>query len=97
MKKKNPVYLFPNNIKKIADNKEKNILKNINNIDFIFKKYYKYLKLSDCILFRRIGTFSHNDENKDFKRLFSKMIKYNKYNKYNKYKNKEELFDKTNE
>ena len=66
MKKKELLYLFPNDVKKIVDNKEKNILKNINNIDFIFKKYYKYLKLSDCILFRKMGIFSHDDENNDF-------------------------------
>jgi hypothetical protein len=84
------------NIKKILENKQKNILEDINNIDYIFTKYYKYLKLSDCILFRTMGKYSFNNENKDFNSLLSKMITQNKFK--NKYKNiKKNLYKKNGE
>jgi hypothetical protein len=84
------------NIKKMLENKQKNILENINNIDYIFTKYYKYLKLPDCILFRTMGKYNWNNENKDFNSLISKMMSQNKFK--NKYKNiKKNLYKKNQE
>ena len=82
------------NIKKMLENKQKNTLENINNIDYIFTKYYKYLKLPDCILFRTMGKYNWNDENKNFNKLLGKMISQNKFK--NKYKNIKKNFYKKN-
>ena len=84
------------NIKKMLENKQKNTLKNIDNIDYIFTKYYKYLKLPDCILFRTMSKYTWNNENKDFNSLISKMMSQNKFK--NKYKNiKKNLYKKNQE
>lgn len=84
------------NIKKMLENKQKNTLKNINNIDYIFTKYYKYLKLPDCVLFRTMGKYTYYDENKDFNSLLGKMTTQNKFK--NKYKNiKKNLYKKNGE
>jgi len=80
----------------MLENKQKNTLENINNIDYIFTKYYKYLKLSDCILFRTMGKYTFNNENKDFNSLIGKMMSQNKFK--NKYKNiKKNLYKKNGE
>lgn len=89
-------YHIIKNIKKMVENKQKNTLENINNIDYIFTKYYKYLKLPDCILFRTMGKYTWNNENKDFNKLLGKMMSQNKFK--NKYKNiKKKLYKKNEE
>jgi len=48
----NPVYIFPDDIKKISEYKKNILLTHINNIDFLYKTFYKNIILDDCILFR---------------------------------------------
>jgi hypothetical protein len=81
----NPIYLFPNNMKKITDLKKKKILNNINNIDKIFNKYYNELKLSDCILFRGMN-INNKSYKKTFNNIFHNMIKNSEYKKINNIK-----------
>jgi hypothetical protein len=82
-----PIYIFPSDIKKISEYKEKTILKHINNIDYIFNKYYNDIKLSECILFRGMNNISDNDINNNFSNIFRKMTQNYEY----KIKNKEIL------
>jgi len=80
-----PIYLFPDNTKKISDFKKNIILKNINNIDKIFNKYYDELKLADCILFRGMNINNKSDR-KTFNSIFNNMAFSSKYIKNNKIK-----------
>jgi hypothetical protein len=57
---KDPTYIFPNDIQKISNYKEKKILNYINNIDYIFNNYYNDIELSDCILFRGMNINNNN-------------------------------------
>jgi len=79
-----PIYIFPSDIKKISDYKEKIILNHISNIDYIFSKYYNDLKLSDCILFRGMHNINDNDNNNNFLEIFQKMTKNYEYKIKNK-------------
>jgi hypothetical protein len=47
-----PIYIFPDDIKKISEYKKNILLGHINNIDFLYKTFYKNIILDDCILFR---------------------------------------------
>jgi hypothetical protein len=46
-----PIYIFPDDIKKISEYKKNELLNHINNIDFLYKTFYKNILLDDCILF----------------------------------------------
>jgi hypothetical protein len=80
-----PIYLFPNNTQKISEFKKNIILKNINNIDKIFNKYYNELKLSECILFRGMNINNKSDK-KIFTTIFKNMTMSSEYIKTNKIK-----------
>jgi len=53
-----PIYIFPDDIKKISEYKKNTLLNHINNIDFLYKTFYKNILLDDCILFRGM----HNNQ-----------------------------------
>ncbi len=55
-----PIYIFPDDIKKISEYKKNELLNHINNIDFLYKTFYKNILLDDCILFRGM----HNNQTK---------------------------------
>lgn len=95
-----PIYIFPDDLKKISEHKKNNLLKHISNIDYLFTKYYNDLVLSDCILFRGMS----NEEllpNKpisklNFNELFYKMRiqkSISNTNKLNLNENNDFLFD----
>jgi len=73
---KDPLYIFPNDIKKISSYKEKIILNQISNIDYIFNNYYSELQLSDCILFRGMKNDNNITNSPD---VFYKMTKSYEY------------------
>lgn len=74
---KDPTYIFPNDIQKISNYKEKKILNHISNIDYIFNNYYNDLELSDCILFRGMDNTDNNTINSHT--IFHKMTKTYEY------------------
>jgi len=87
-----PIYIFPQDIKKISEYKQNSILKSIENIDYIFNKYYNYIKLSECILFRGMDNINDNKIYNNFEDIFNKMISRYQY----KIKNNKKL-NKTDE
>ena len=55
-----PIYIFPDDIKKISEYKKNLLLTHINNIDFLYKTFYKNILLDDCILFRGMHDYQPN-------------------------------------
>jgi hypothetical protein len=95
-----PIYIFPDDLKKISDHKKNNLLKHISNIDYLFTKYYNELILSDCILFRGMSNeelLSNKQKSKvNFNDLFYKMRTQKSVSNTNKLEldeNNEFLFD----
>ena len=95
-----PIYIFPNDLKKISEHKKNNLLKHISNIDYLFTKYYNELILSDCILFRGMSSeelLSDKPKSKiNFNDIFYKMKKQQSIsntNKLNLNENNEFIFD----
>jgi hypothetical protein len=70
-----PIYIFPDDLKKISDHKKNNLLKHISNIDYLFTKYYNNMILSDCIVFRGMSNIElpKNKLNINFNKIFTKM------------------------
>ena len=70
-----PIYIFPDDLKKISEHKKNNLLKHISNIDYLFTKYYNNIILSDCIVFRGMSNLelSKNKLDINFNKIFSKM------------------------
>ena len=95
-----PIYIFPDDLKKISEHKKNNLLKHISNIDYLFTKYYNEVILSDCIVFRGMTNedlLSNKSKSKvNFNDLFYQMKKQsslsNKY-KLNLDENNEFVFD----
>ena len=95
-----PIYIFPDDLKKISEHKKNNLLKHISNIDYLFTKYYNDLVLSDCILFRGMSneeSLSNKPKSKiNFNNLFHKMQIHQSSldkNKLNLNENNEFIFD----
>jgi hypothetical protein len=81
-----PIYIFPDDIKKISEYKKNTLLNHINNIDFLYKTFYKNILLDDCILFRGMH---HNETKKginkflyDFYDNNSKKLNFKKGNNF---------------
>ena len=95
-----PIYIFPDDLKKISEYKKNNLLKHISNIDYLFTKYYNELILSDCIVFRGMSNedlLSNKSKSKvNFNDLFYKMKKQSSLSNKNKLdlnENNEFVFD----
>jgi hypothetical protein len=83
------IYIFPDDIKKISEYKKNTLLGHINNIDFLYKTFYKNILLDDCILFR--GMHNNKTDEGIYKYLYD--FYDNKTNKINFKKGNNFVFD----
>jgi hypothetical protein len=71
-----PIYIFPDDLKKISDYNKNNLLNHIKNLDYLFVKNYNDIILSDCIVFRGMNDneLIMNKSKINFNNIFNKMI-----------------------
>ena len=89
-----PIYIFPDDLKKISDYNKNNLLNHIKNLDYLFVKNYNDIILSDCIVFKGLNDneLIMNKSKINFNNIFNKMISQKSLVNIKKL-----VFDKNNE